>query len=235
MLIVAFATAGALVYYATAPAAAPGQQGFSIGRILDHLRREVRGNRSSAEVSSTTAIPIRAGVTEVRFETGSAPLTISSEDRADMLCELQTWSSGYDETEAARRGNRARRAKLVPPGHRHPASGARDGAPLIVRIPNPSRSGPPSRGKIEIGDVASVELVEARGQATALRQRPGAVTTAAAPTIEDAALKLAHGERRRPKNIKGDAACRCKRRAAHGVARGRSTSSRMAHGLSSTT
>ena len=58
LLICGFAVVGVLVYYATAPEAAPGQGGFSIGRLIEEVKREVRGNRSSAEVSTTTAIPI---------------------------------------------------------------------------------------------------------------------------------------------------------------------------------
>ena len=131
LLIFAFATVGALVYYATAPAATPGQQGFSVPRIVEGLRREIRGNRSSAEVTTTTAIPLKSGVTEVRFETGNAPLTIAGEDRADLLCELQAWSSGYDETEAkkyaaetALQDDRGRRQ----PGHWAQVPGAGDAA-----------------------------------------------------------------------------------------------------------
>ena len=69
------------------------------------MRREIRGNRSSAEVSTTTAVTVKPGVSELRFETGSAGLMISGEDRTDVLCELKVWSSGYDETEAKKYAN----------------------------------------------------------------------------------------------------------------------------------
>ena len=54
------------------PQPPPVSSGFSIGRLMEEVKREIRGNRSSAEVSTTTAIPLRPGVTEVRFETGNA-------------------------------------------------------------------------------------------------------------------------------------------------------------------
>ena len=174
LLICGFAVVGALVYYATAPAAAPGQQGFSIGRVVEEMRREIRGNRSSAEISTTTAIPVKPGVTELRFETGSAGLTISGEDRADVLCELKVWSSGYDETEAKKYANEtalksteAGISLVISIKYPEPAT---QRASLVVRMPKAmSVRVQPSRAKLEISEVASVELVEARGQAT-LRQ-----------------------------------------------------------------
>jgi len=215
LLIVAFVTAGAAVYYATAPAAAPGQQGFSISRILDHLRREVRGNRSSAEVTSTTAIPLSPGITEVRFETGSAPLTISGEDRADVLCELQVWSSGFDEAEARKyagetavKTSEAGVSLVI--GIKYPEPATQRGS-LVVRMPKSMAVRvQPSRGKIEIGDVASVELVEARGQATVRRVsgRVAVIHRGGALTIEDvSAMKLnTRGSGVVLKNIRGEAA-----------------------------
>jgi hypothetical protein len=215
LLIVAFVTVGVAVYYATAPAPAPGQQGFSISRIVDHLRREVRGNRSSAEVTSTTAIPLSRGVAEVRFETGSAPLTISGEDRADVLCELHVWSSGFDEAEAkkyagatALKTGEAGVSLVIGIKYPEPAT---QRAALVVRVPRSlAVRVQPSRGKIEIGDVTAVELVEARGQA-AVRRVSGRVAVThrgGALTIEDAAsLKLnTRGSTVVLKNIRGEAA-----------------------------
>jgi hypothetical protein len=214
LLIVAFAAVGAVVYYATAPEAAPSQQGFSLSRIVDHLRREVRGNRSSAEVTSTTAIPLTRGVTEVRFETGSAPLTISGEDRADVLCELQVWSSGFDEAEARKyAGQTALKTSeagvTLVIGIKYPEPATQRGS-LVVRMPRSlAVRVQPSRGKIEIGDVSAVELVEARGQATVRRVSGRATVThrGGTLTVEDvAAMKLnTRGSAVVLKNIKGEA------------------------------
>ena len=170
LLICGFAVVGALVYYATAPAAAPGQHGFSIGRVIEEMRREIRGNRSSAEVSTTTAVTVKPGVSELRFETGSAGLMISGEDRTDVLCELKVWSSGYDETEAKKYANEtllksteAGMSLVFSIKYPDPAT---QRASLVVRMPKAmSVRIQPSRAKLEISSVASVELVEARGQA----------------------------------------------------------------------
>src|SRR5262245_42908474 len=102
LLIASFVLVGCLVYWVTAPAAAPGERGFSLGTILDRLHREVQGNRSSAELTTNTTFTPSAGVTEVRFEIGTAPTTIIGEDRSDITCELAVWSNGYDEAEAKR-------------------------------------------------------------------------------------------------------------------------------------
>jgi hypothetical protein len=100
MLICGFVVLGTIAYYATAQPPAPGQQGFSLARFAEKVKREVHGNRSSAEVTTTSTVPLTSAITEIRFETGNAPLTISGEDRSDLECELTVWSSGFDETEA---------------------------------------------------------------------------------------------------------------------------------------
>src|SRR5262245_48959803 len=100
LLIVAFVAVGSVVYLATAPATAPNEGGFSLQRLLEHIRRDLRGQRSSAELRTSTTVPVRPGMSEIRFETSQAPLTITGEDRKDIVFELLAWSNGYDETEA---------------------------------------------------------------------------------------------------------------------------------------
>ena len=161
LLIGGFVVMGAVVYYATAPAADPGRQGFSISKVIDGLRREIRGNRSSAEVTTTTAIPLKPGINEVRFElgNGSVPLTISGEDRADVVCELQVWSSGFDETEAKKYAGETALKTIetgasLSIGINYPEPGSQR-ATLVVRMPKTLTVRiQPSRGKLEIADVA---------------------------------------------------------------------------------
>jgi hypothetical protein len=214
MLICGFVAIGALVYHSTAPAAAPGQQGFSVSRILDHVRREIRGSRSNAELTSKTTVPIRPGTAEIRFETGNAPLVITGEDREDVQCELQVWSSGYDENEAKRYASETvvkstdAAASLVL-SISYPEPGTQR-ATLIVRMPKTlAVRVQPSRGKMEISDVESVDLVEARGQAT-IRRIEGRLTAThrgGALTIESVGkIKLnTRGSTIELKNIAGEA------------------------------
>jgi hypothetical protein len=198
LLILAFATVGAMVYYATAPPSAPGEQGFSISRMLDTVRRELHGNRSSAELTTTTAVPLSPGVTEVRFETRNAPLKISGEDRADVLCELQVWSSGYDETEAKRyagetllKATEAGVSLVLAIKYPDPAT---QRATLVVRMPKALAVRiQPSRSTLAISDVAAVDLAEWRGEAVVRRisGRVTAIHRGGTLTVEGAgALKL---------------------------------------------
>ena len=93
----------------------------------------------------------------------------------------------------------------------------------------------PSRGKLEIADVASVELVEARGQAT-VRKIAGRLTAThrgGTLTIEDvAALKLnTRGSTIALKDIKGEAMMQVQAGELRGQSiAGASTSSRTAPG-----
>jgi Putative adhesin len=175
LLIGSFVLVGVVVYYATAPAAAPGQQGFSFSKLIDHIRRDVRGNPASAEVKNVTTTTVGPEITEVRFEssTGTA-LTIVGEDRKDISSEMQVWSNGADEGEARRYAGETR-LKVTEAGGtifmviEYPKP-AEQRATLSVRLPKRlAVRVQPGRAKLDISDVASLELVEARGQVTVRR------------------------------------------------------------------
>src|SRR5687767_10170562 len=100
LLIVAFAIAGAVVYQATAPPAAPSERSFSFSGILDKVRREMRGNRASVEETRESTVPVGRTVTEIRVVNNYAELTITGEDRADVQSTFHVRSSAYDDTEA---------------------------------------------------------------------------------------------------------------------------------------
>ena len=174
LLIGGFVLVGMMVYFVTAPAAAPGQQGFSLGKLIDHFRRDVRGNRSSAEVKTTTTTPLKPGITEVRFETASATLTIVGEDREDVACDLLVWSNGYDDAEARRyagetqlKVSEAGQTLII--GIKYPEP-AEQRATLALRLPKKlAVRVQPARAKLDISNVAALELVESRGQVTVRR------------------------------------------------------------------
>ena len=102
LLVGVFIVLGAVVYQVTAPPADPARPGFSIGRLISEMRREVRGQRESAEDTRTTSIPVPASVTEVRVNLRSATITVTGEDRADIVADFHVRSSGYDKAEAER-------------------------------------------------------------------------------------------------------------------------------------
>jgi hypothetical protein len=179
LLIGGFVLVGCLVYWSTAPAAAPGERGFSLATIMDRVHREIRGNQSSAELTTSTTLKLTPGVSEVRFEIDRAPATIIGEDRTDIACELTVWSNGYDEAEAKRLAGETiiktsdAGASLVL-GISYPEPG-RQRAALTVRLPETlAVRVQPSRAKLDISNVASVELVDSRGQVS-VRDVPGRV------------------------------------------------------------
>jgi hypothetical protein len=174
LLIAGFLMVGTMVYLATAPEPAPGERGFSFSRIMDEIRREVRGNHASAEVVTSTTIPLKPSVTELRFEPASATLNVIGEDRTDLSCEMLVWSNGADENEARKYATETK-LKLTDTGATlslsidYPEPGQQR-ATLTVRAPRnlPVRI-QPSRGKLDIADLDNVELAEARGQVTLRR------------------------------------------------------------------
>jgi hypothetical protein len=215
LLIVGFVVAGTLVYYATAPVKAPGEEGFSVGKILDAVRREVRGNHASAEVESTHIVPVGRTTTEVRFEaTQSAQILITGEAREDIVYHMVVRSTGPDEAEA-RKYAEDTKLQLTEAGGSllirfdYPVP-AEQRATVTLKIPQRLRVRfQPSRGTIQIAQVASVELVEARGQVAARHIADRVVVThrGGTLTIEDAgALKLnCRGSTVRIKDVRSEA------------------------------
>jgi hypothetical protein len=213
LLIASFVVIGIAVYYVTAPAAAPGDQGISVSRIIEHIRREVQGNRSSAEVSTSKVVPVTPELAELRFDLGSAPLTVTGEDRTDIVFDLIVWSNGYDETEARKyatetvlKTSEAGTSLSVEIEYPEPAQ---QRATLVARVPRRLAVRVlPSRGKILISDVAAAEIVEARGQVTVARIDGRVAATHRGGKLEVqsvGSLKLnARGSVTTLKDIKGD-------------------------------
>jgi len=103
LLIVAFVVCGAIVYQFTAPPPAAGERSFAPGQLFEHIRRAMRGNRASAEVTTRSTHPVDAELSELRFaDMKSANITIHGETRSDIDVELVVHSNGFDDDEAHR-------------------------------------------------------------------------------------------------------------------------------------
>lgn len=182
MLIAAFVVLGGIVYQLTATPAPPGEQGFSFSKMFEELRREVRGNRFSAERTSTAVQAIDAAVTEVRVTLGSGPLTIAGDARADVSADLTATSNGVDDAEAKRLVEATnvkfdRAGSILFVSVDFPEPGAQRVRHLALTVPSRLivRVIESHQGKLEISGVAGVELGMARGETT-LRQIRGNVT-----------------------------------------------------------
>jgi Toastrack DUF4097 len=180
LLIIGFVIAGTLVYQATAPPATPGERSFSLSTIFDHIRREVRGNRSNAEVNTPTTYPLKAGTTEVRVAINSESLTITGEDRSDIVSELRVRSNGYDDDEAQRLA-KAVRLDVTEVGGSiaftiwYPREG-RQRANIVLKVPSRLRVQVARYGgRLTVSGASTLELMETRGELT-IRDIPGRVT-----------------------------------------------------------
>jgi hypothetical protein len=175
LLIVGFVMVGTMVYFATAPEPPPGENGFSISRIVDHVRREIRGNPGSAEITTTTRTPLKRSVTELRFDDPrTANITVVGEDRTDLDCDLRVWSNGADDAEARKYASETR-LKFTDAGSTLAVSiddpePGQQRVTLTVRVPKSlAVRVQPSRGKLELTDLTTAEVVEARGQVAVRR------------------------------------------------------------------
>jgi hypothetical protein len=169
LLIAAFIIAGAIVYQVTAPPPAPGERSFSPGRFIENIRREIRGNRASADITTTSTHAVDPTVTELRVQLPSGELTIAGEDRQDLGVELQVHSTGYDDAEAQRLAKETvlqiegAGGRLVAEA-KFPQAG-RQTANLMLRMPSRLQLKiEPSSARSRVANVAAVELSNSRGE-----------------------------------------------------------------------
>ena len=214
LLIVGFVLAGAVVYQATAPPPAPNERRFSVSRIVDHIRREMRGNRAHAEDTKVTRIQVDATTTEVRVSGTYVELSVTGEDRPDVEARFYVTSNGYDDAEAKsfvaqtkllidRAGPALRMTSEYPEGGRQQSKlTLLVPARLLTRIDQGSP-------RTTITNVAALEIPTMRGE-TSIKRIPGLVNLihrGGQVTIEDVGtLKLTtRGTEVAVTNVKADA------------------------------
>lgn len=164
-LILAFIVAGVLVWQVTAPK--DDRPGFSVSNFLDNARREMRGRNASAEVTTSPAIPIDAGIAELRL-TLRGEVTIVGEDREDVATELRVESNGFDEAEAKQLAGEvalrvSRFADSVVVGWQFPDPG-RQQPRLTLRVPSRLRLQLDGRGTVTISGIETLTLARTTGR-----------------------------------------------------------------------
>jgi hypothetical protein len=181
LLIALFMIAGAAVYRFTAPPPAPGERSFSAGQLLDHVRRGVRGNRASAETSTTTRHAVDPAVAELKVNSRMGELTIVGENRTDIEAELHVRSNGFDDAEAQRLAAETT-LQIDSSGSRlaarvaYPQAGTQRSLRLTLKVPARLQvTLEASGGPINVTGVAAVELTSTRGEAR-IRKIGGKVT-----------------------------------------------------------
>ena len=160
---------GVVVYQFTAPPGDPSKPGFSFSRILNEIRREVRGQREFAEDTKRATVAVADTVREIRLDALlSTAVTIIGEDREDIEAEFHVRSNGYDVDEAKRLAGESTlktdaAGALLILRTDYPEAGRQTGR-LTLKIP--SRLGVRTDGKsgvMKISRVESVAIGTARG------------------------------------------------------------------------
>lgn len=216
LLVAVFALVGFGVYRFTAPPADPSKPGFSFSRLLDNVRREIRGQRESAEGRKTITLPVAESVREIRLAAGTTAVTIVGEDRKDIQAELFVRSSGYDKAEAEGyvrathdlfKSDEAGALLILTVGY---PSGGRQSGTLTLKVP--AHLGLRLDGKsgtFTATNLASIAIGTSRG-ATTISKVSGAVSInqrGAALMIDDVGslrLQTAAGVNGRISNVKED-------------------------------
>jgi len=212
LLIIGFVIVGAVVYQATAPPPGPNDKGFSFSRLIDAARREIRGNRASTELTTTSTETLTPDITELRL-LGSLEAEVIGEDRADIATSLRIRSNAYDEAEAKKYAREStlvsdRAGSSLSMRVKYPREGRQWGY-LTVRVPSRLRVRTEGIAKTVISGVAGVEMTNSRSDVT-IKRIAGRVTfnhRGGTVSIEDVdSLKFTgRGTELKVRGVRGDA------------------------------
>jgi len=215
LIVVAVVVIGFGVFWLTAPPGDPSRPGFSPSGILNEIRREIRGQRASADTTFTATQAVPETVSEIRLTFNIGAVTIVGEDRDDVEAEMHVRSTGYDTEEATRLAKASHLrfdeagALLIIEG-KFPVEGRQT---PTLRLKIPARLGVRMDEKgstLEITNVASVLIGGGRGQTT-IQRVAGAVTVTqrgSEITVRDVGslrLTTLSGAEARVSEVRGDA------------------------------
>jgi hypothetical protein len=169
LLIAGFIVFGGVLYQFTKPDTNPGQQGFSFSRLIESIRREVRGRHARAEVVTANTHSLKPSTNELRISIRTGQITVLGEDRTDMASEMKASSDGVDLTEAQSLAKQVllllgSTADTVEATLKFPDPGSQR-ATLVLRVPSRLKVRvEPNNGRLEIQNVAAAEVATARGE-----------------------------------------------------------------------
>jgi len=195
LIIAAFVVIGVAAYQFTAPPPTENNRGFSLGRFVDSIRREVRGNNAQATITRRDQIEAPATLDELRIIGVTGQVTVTGEDRADIAYELQIGSSGPDTPTALQYAEKTvvKRDQLGPTlaiRITYPRE-ARQTSTMTVRVPSRLAVRLEGGNRAEVTGVAAVHLesligdVQVRSVARAVTgsHRNGTIVVASAGSI----------------------------------------------------
>ena len=215
LIAIVFIVFGFGVYQLTAPPSDPSKTGFSFGRLVNEIRREVRGQRATAETTFAATRPVPDTISEIRLSFAVGELTIVGENRDDIAAEMHVRSTGYDTEEAQRLAKESiltfdEAGALLIIAAKFPVAG-RQTPTLTLKVPSRLGVRIDEKGSsLEISNVASVLMGGGRGVST-IQHIAGNVTATqrgSEITISDVgSLKLSTfgGVEARVSKVRGDA------------------------------
>ena len=172
LLIAVFVVVGTGVYQMTAPAR-PGGSGFSLSRLLEHVRSELRGQNVEQRVARSATAAVEPGVTGIRVDGLRGTITVLGEDRDDVTAELVSTAYGVDEAQASA-FEKAYGLEITPDGDTldvrvkmpGPEMHRRRRLELTIRVPEQLAVDLRTRGgELKVSRVARLTLGRAEGRA----------------------------------------------------------------------
>ena len=169
LLVVVFAIVGVVVYQVTAPPPAPGERSFSLSQIVNNIRREVRGNRASAEITTPSTHPVPASVTALRLSllraaTSPSWVRIATRFQPNSTCAPMDTTSPEAERLAKETILKIETAGESIIGKVEFPEAGRQTASMTLKVP--ARLAirlEPGFGDLKITNVAALELMNGRG------------------------------------------------------------------------
>lgn len=172
LIIVGFFAVGSLLYWWTAPPPAESS-GFSLRRLVDEIRADIRSDASDASFTHTGSIVPSALVADIRLSGVTGNITVAGEERDDIGFELTVHSTGPDEATAT---DYAKRTLLVEDdlgdtlGLRvsYPPE-ARQRTEIVLRLPRRLGLRLEGDNSSDVNDLAFLRLEGTVGETTATR------------------------------------------------------------------
>lgn len=176
VLVALFVAAGVVVYQFRAAPPPPGSEGVSLGGIFQKLKREVRGAQESATATSAQTRRVDVSVKLVRLNLPrNNALVITGADRDDVAVEMQVTARGYNPAEAKAAADAAKVSVEAAgdaiaitttwPMRQNNQSGFISDGTITVSLPKRMQIRiEPHAGKLNISDVAGVEVMGQRGE-----------------------------------------------------------------------
>jgi hypothetical protein len=100
LIAAAFIVAGVCAYQFAAPPEKPGSGGFSLSKLIQNARREMKGSETYTAKPRQLTFAAGSDITEIRVEGVNSTIKVTGEDRPDVSLALTVSSSGENEAAA---------------------------------------------------------------------------------------------------------------------------------------